>query len=122
MGGAVHVTVSQLLTTGILHTYLVLHDALLEAGTAHGHLPRRLAAAPDALAVGRLLGAQLLALLDALLQDLVERALRGRGRGIGGRDIGGSAAGGRVVGGHFGLCGRGVGGAEAGRGQSQSAA
>lgn len=99
-------------------TYLVLHDALLKSRPAHGNLPWVLAPAPDALAVRRLQRPQLLSLCRALLQHLVERALRGRGQRIGLRDIRLCVALGRVVGRHLvGRCRcRGVGGAQEGCG------
>ena len=79
-------------------TYLVCHDSLLETRANHGLLARRLAPAPDALAVGCLHGTHLLAGLYALLQDPVHAALRGRRGGIGGRDGGARLAGFGVVG------------------------
>ena len=81
-------------------TYLVRHDRLLEARANHGALARVLAATPRHLAVGRLLGAEGLGLLDALLEHLVERALGRRGHGVRGRDIGRRGLGVGVVGGH----------------------
>jgi hypothetical protein len=67
-------------------TYLVCHDSLLETRANHSPLAGLLAPAPDSLAVGRLHGTQLLALLYALLEDLVLAALRGSRGGIGGRN------------------------------------
>jgi hypothetical protein len=81
--------------------YLVLHDGLLEARALHGDGARLLARAPRALAVGRLRGAQLLALCDALLEHLVEGALGRRGRGVGLGDVGRDAALPGVIGGHL---------------------
>jgi hypothetical protein len=67
-------------------TYLVCHNGLLETRANHSPLAGLLAPAPDPLAVGRLHGTQLLALLYALLEDLVLAALRGSRGGIGGRN------------------------------------
>lgn len=106
--------------TGV--TYLVLDDALLEPRSAHSNLPGLLAPAPDALTVGSLLLPQLLRLLDALLQNFVERALRGSSGGIGLGDGLHFLARDGVVGGHFGLLLRRVSGAERRLGQAQGAA
>lgn len=103
-------------------TYLVLDDALLEPRSTHSDLPGLLAPAPDTLTVGGLLLPQLLALLDALLQDLVKRAFRGRGGRIG---LGNGLhffARVWVVGGHFGFLLRRVGSPEGRRGETQGAA
>ena len=103
-------------------TYLVLNDALLEPRSAHSNLPVLLTPAPDTLTVRRLLLPQLLGLLDALLQNLVERTFRGSGGGIGlGNGLHFLARDG-VIGGHFGLLLRRVGGSERRLGQSQSTA
>ena len=103
-------------------TYLVLDDALLEPRSAHSNLPGLLAPAPDALTVGGLLLPQLLRLLDALLQDLIEGAFRGSGCGVGlGNGLHFFARDG-VVGGHFGLLLRRVGGPEGWGGETQCAA
>lgn len=103
-------------------TYLVLNDALLEPRSAHSNLSGLLAPAPDAFTVGSLLLPQLLGFLDALLQDLVERALGGSSGGIGlGYGLHILARDG-VVGGHFGLLLRRVGGPERRLGQTQGAA
>lgn len=67
-------------------TYLVCHDSLLETRANHGPLAGLLAPAPDTLAVRGLRDTELLALLYALLEDLVLAALGGSGRGIGGRN------------------------------------
>lgn len=56
-------------------SYLVFHDGLLEARPNHSLAPRLLAPAPDRLPVGRLHHAFPLAILEALLQRLVLRAL-----------------------------------------------
>lgn len=103
-------------------TYLVLDDALLEPRSAHSNLPGLLAPAPDALTVGSLLLPQLLGLLDALLQNFVERAFRGGSGGVGLGDGRHVFARDGVVGGHFGLLLRRVGGAERWLGQAQGAA
>lgn len=103
-------------------TYLVLNDALLEPRSAHSNLPGLLAPAPDTLTVRSLLLPQLLGLLDALLQNLVERAFRGSSGGIGlGNGLHFFARDG-VVGGHFGLLLRRVGGPERRLGKAQGAA
>lgn len=81
-------------------TYLIRHDRLLEARAHHGALTGVLAAAPSRLAVGRLGSAQGLSLLDALLQHLVERSLRGSRHGVRLRDIGRRGLRVGVVGGH----------------------
>ena len=67
-------------------TYLVCHDSLLETRANHSPLAGLLAPAPDTLAVGGLRDTELLALLYALLEDLVLATLSGSGCGIGGRD------------------------------------
>ena len=82
-------------------TYLVLHNRLLEPRALHRDRPRLLARAPGALVIRRLPGAQLLALCDALLQDLVEGALGGEGGGVGLGDVGLGVALDGVVGGHL---------------------
>jgi len=67
-------------------TYLVCHDSLLETRANHSPLAGLLAPAPDTLTVRGLRDTELLALLYALLEDLVLAALGGSGRGIGGRN------------------------------------
>lgn len=73
-------------------TYLVRKDCLLKSWARHCDLSRLLASTPNALAVRRLpIGSlhhpQFLALLYALLQNLVKGAFRGCGRRIGCGDI-----------------------------------
>ena len=80
-------------------TYLVCHDGLLETRANHSPLAGLLAPAPDTLTVRGLRNTQRLALLYALLKDLVLAALGGSGRGIGGRNGRPGMAAFRVVGG-----------------------
>ena len=79
-------------------TYLVCHDGLLKTRANHSPLAGLLAPAPDARAIRGLHGAQLLALLYALLKDLVLAALGGCGHCIGGRNGRPGMAAFRVVG------------------------
>jgi hypothetical protein len=64
-------------------TYLILHNALFEPRPAHSNLPRILTPRPDALVIRRLCNPQLLGILSALLQHIVEGALGRRRDGIG---------------------------------------
>lgn len=103
-------------------THLILNNTLLEPRPAHRNLPRLLAPTPNPLAVRGLLLPELLRLRGALLQHLVEAALRGRGHGVGLGHGGDFLARDGVAGGDFGFGVGAVGGSEGRGGQAQGAA